>query len=303
MTISPPDLFAGVVPFVHVAEALSFRRAAEQLGLSTAAVSKAVAALEERVGAKLLSRTSRAVALTPEGKAFLDRCREAVASVAAGRARLAGARDQPRGEVRITTSFILGPTLVRGLPALLGRHPELRVRLLFTDRVTGLLAEDVDVALRVGARAPSRLRSRVLLRPRWTTVATPGFVARHGAPASPAELSRLNCVRFVGPGGRPPPWWFAGADGRPAPLSPGGNLVVDQGERLLDAALAGVGVAQVLDFMVAAALRDGQLVELLPRHACAGPPIHAVATPERARAASVRAVIDYAAALFAALPR
>src|SRR5690349_24720034 len=102
--IDTSELFSGVVPFVRVAEALSFRRAAEALGVSTAAVSEAVAALEERVGVKRLSRTSRAVALTPAGRALLERCREAVASVQAGRARLAGGRGQPGGRVRVSST-------------------------------------------------------------------------------------------------------------------------------------------------------------------------------------------------------
>ncbi len=304
MTVEPTELFAGVVPFVHVAEALSFRRAAEALGVSTAAVSKAVAALEERVGVKLLSRTSRAVALTPEGRAFLDRCREAVASLQAGRAQLAGARGQPRGEVRISASPILATVVVDGLPVLAARYPELRVRLALTDRVAGLLTEEVDVALRVGAREASSLRSRVLLRPRWVTVAAPAVVGRLGAPATPEELARHNCLRFVGPGGRPVSWWFAaapGGDAAPRPYTPEGNFLVDHGEALLAAAIAGLGVAQVLDFMAAPALRDGRLVEVLARHACAGPPIHAVTTPERGRAAAVRAVVDHVAARFAAL--
>ncbi len=295
------ELFAGVVPFVQVAERSSFRRAAEALGVSTAAVSKAVARLEERVGVKLLSRTSRAVALTPEGRAFLDRCREAVASVQAGREQLAGARGLPRGEVRVSSSFILAGVIVDGLPVLAARFPELRLHLSFTDRIAGMPADDVDVALRVGARVASTLKSRVLLRPRWVTVAAPGLVGRLGAPSTPADLGRYNCLRFVGPGGKPVPWWFAGDDGEPVAHAPDGNLVVDQGDVLLDAAIAGVGVSQVLDFMAAPALRDRRVVEVLSRHACAGPLIHAVTTPERGRAAAVRAVVDYLAGRFAAL--
>jgi LysR family transcriptional regulator, regulator for bpeEF and oprC len=295
------ELFTGVIPFVHVAEASSFRRAAEQLGVSTAAVSKAVAALEDRVGVKLLSRTSRAVALTPEGRAFLERCREAVASVQAGRDQLAGARGQPRGEVRVSSSFILAGVVVEGLPLLAARFPELRVRLSLSDRLAGMPADDVDVALRVGARTSSTLKSRVLLRPRWVTVVAPAVVGRLGAPSTPADLAKHNCLRFMGTGGKPAPWWFAGADGEPQLKDVEGNFVVDQGEKLLDAAIGGAGVAQVLDFMAAPALRDGTLVEVLSRYGCAGPLIHAVTTPERGRAPAVRAFVDFVAARFAAL--
>jgi len=246
--IEPIELFAGVVPFFHVAEQLSFRRAAERLGVSTAAVSKAVARLEERLGVKLLSRTSRAVALTPEGKLFLGRCREAVASVHAGHAQLTRARAQPRGDVHVSTSFILGPILVAALPELAVRYPDLIVHLELTDRVSGLLTEDVDVALRVGVRTSSSLVSRVLYRPRWATVASPDFLRRCGAPARPAELPRYNCLRFVVPRCHPVPWWFAEArDQAPTPHEVTGNLLVDQGELLLTAAIAGSGIAQLLD--------------------------------------------------------
>lgn len=295
----PVELFTGVVPFVEVARTLSFRRAAEALGQTTAAVSKAVAGLEDRLGAKLFSRTSRVVALTPEGQAFLARCREAVGAVEAGRATLVGARGVPRGEVHLSTSFVLGPTVVRGLPALLGRYPELRIDLALSDRIAGLPADGIDVALRIGARTASGLRSRLVLRPRWTTVAAPSYLARRPAPRTPAELTAHNCVRFVGPSGKAPPWWFADGAGAPTRLEPDGNLRIDQGERVLDAAVAGLGVAQVMDFMAAPALADGRLVEVLAGSSCPGPPIHVVATPERARAASVRAVIDFAVGLFA----
>jgi DNA-binding transcriptional LysR family regulator len=291
------DLFAGVVPFFHVAEQLSFRRAAGRLGVSTAAVSKAVARLEERLGVKLLNRSSRAVGLTPEGKLFHVRAREAVASLQAGRAQLSRAGSEPRGDVHVSTSFILGPILVAALPALAARFPDLVVHLDLTDRVSSLLADEVDVALRVGARTSSTLVSRIVHRPRWVTVAAPAFVARHGVPARPDDLGRFNCLRFVDPRGRPVPWWFGAGDAAPAPRAVTGNLTINQGDLLLAAVGTGAGLAQLLDFMVDAHLRDGRLVEVLADHSTAGPPIHAVTAPG-SRSANVRAIIDFASAVF-----
>jgi len=295
------DLFSGVVPFFHVAEQLSFRRAAEHLGISTAAVSKAVARLEERLGVKLLSRSSRVVALTPEGKLFHIRSREAVASLHAGHAQLKRARAEPRGDVHISTSFILGPILVAALPVLTTRYPELVVHLELSDRVSGLLDEDTDVALRVGARTSSTLVSRILYRPRWVTVASPDFLARHGSPARPAELARFNCLRFVDPRGRPVPWWFAEQDEAPSPHEVTGSLLVNQGDLLLAAVSSGNGIAQLFDFMVTELVRDGRLVEVLDAFTSEGPPIHAVTAPERSRSANVRAVIDFATTTFGRL--
>lgn len=299
LVIEPIELFAGVVPFFHVAERLSFRKAAEELGVSTAAVSKAVTRLEERLGVKLLRRSSRVVALTPEGKLFHARSREAVASVRAGHAQLARSRAQPRGDVHVSTSFILGPSLVAALPALAALYPELVVHVALEDRVSNLLAEDIDVALRVGARTTSALVSRVLHRPRWVTVAAPDYLARHAAPARPGDLARHNCLRFVDPRGRPAPWWFAGgADVAPAPHEVTGNLLLNNGDLLRTAAAAGLGVAQLLDFMVDGLVRDRRLIEVLGDHSAPGPPIHAVTAPERSRSANVRAIIDFAGAMF-----
>jgi DNA-binding transcriptional LysR family regulator len=300
--IEPVELFTGVVPFFHVAEQLSFRRAADELGVSAAAVSKAVARLEERLGVKLLSRSSRAVALTPEGRIFLARSREAVASLRAGHAQLARGRGVPRGDVRVSTSFILGPIVVGELPGLAARYPELVVHLELSDRLRPLVAEDLDVALRVGARTASTLVSRVLFRPRWITLAAPEYLARHGTPARPADLARYSCLRFVHPRGQPVPWWFADAPGGPGrAYEVAGNLLVNHGDLLLVGATAGAGIVQVLDFMVGDLVRDGRLVEVLGGFAAAGPPIHAVSTRDRRRSANVRAIVEMAAAAFARL--
>ncbi|MEO6773429.1 MAG: LysR family transcriptional regulator [Kofleriaceae bacterium] len=296
---TPEDLFAGVLPFFHVAEQLSFRRAAEALGVSTAAVSKAVTRLEERLGVKLLSRSSRVVALTPEGDILHARSRDAIASLRAGREQLTRTRSQPRGDVRVSASFILGPILVRALPALAARYPELVVHVDVSDRLSGLVGGDVDVALRIGARESSSLVSRILYRPRWVTVAAPAFLARHGTPSKPAELAAFRCVRFVDPRGRAVPWWFGKP---PAPVDVAGTVLVTDGNLLVDAAVAGAGITQLMDFMIGDRVRDGRLVEVLAAHTADAPPVHAVTAPARARSANVRAIIELAVAMFARPP-
>lgn len=287
------DLLAGVVPFVRVAEALSFRKAAEQLGLSTAAVSKSVSRLEDRLKVKLLTRNSRAVVVTPEGKLFLARGKEAIASLEHARAQLGRSRTQPRGDLRVSASPILGPLLVAALPRLVTSHPELTVHLDLSDHLRGLISEDIDVAVRVGARASSGLISRVLRRPRWVTVVAPSYLARHVRPQHPRELAGHACIRFVDPRGKPVPWSFDGQD-----YEVSGSLLVNQGNLLLDAALAGLGIAQVLDLMLGELVREGRLLEILPDHACEGPTIHGVTSPDRQRSANVRAFMDFAVATF-----
>jgi DNA-binding transcriptional LysR family regulator len=222
-----------------------------------------------------------------------------VASVRAGIAQLTRARGEPRGDVRVSASPILGPIVVGALPGLAARYPELIVHLELTDRMAGLVEEEIDVALRVGARTSSGLVSRIVYRPRWVTVGSPGLLARHGSPAQPSDLARFNCLRFVDPRGRAVPWWFAEPGGEPRPHDVRGNLLVDHGDLLLVAAATGGGLAQVFDFMVADLVRDGRLVEVLGAFAAPGPPIHAVTAADRSRSANVRAIVELATTTFA----
>ena len=286
------DLFAGVIPFVHTAEARSFRAAAARLGVTPAAVSKAVARLEEDLGVRLLERSSRHVSLTREGELYLVRCREAIAGVQGARDLVSGARRQPQGELALTLPFILAPLVLPGLPELSARYPRLTFRLSLTDRLTRLADERIDVAVRIGALEDSTLVGRLLRRTRWVTLAAPSYLARQPAPATPAELTAHNCLRFLAPNGRPRGWTFRGARGA-EPAAVEGNLLVDHGGALLAAARAGLGLCQVLDFMVEDEVRQGALVEVLAGFAADGPPVHALCLPGRERTPNVRAALQF----------
>lgn len=284
------DLFQGVLPFLHTAEERSFRRAGERLGVTSAAISKAVLKLEDELGVRLLVRTSRSVSLTPEGAELLARAREAVSAIQAGREAASAARRGPRGEVHVSAPPVLSRLTAPVLALLAERHPALGFRVSFTDRRTRFAEEGVDVALRLGPVEDSSLVARRVRATRWVTVASPGFVARHGRPTSVEALGELDALLFVGPNGKPRAWAFdqAGATVTPRLRA---RARLDHGPALLDAALAGLGVAQLLDFMIDAELRAGRLLELLPELAAEGPPIHALAPAARARSANVRAVI------------
>lgn len=300
--IESEQLFTGLEAFLRVAETRSFRLAAEFLGVSTAAISKTIKRLEERVGVKLLARTSRSVMLTPEGAAYLERCREAVAVMQAARLQLSQSRRQPSGELRVSASLILGPVLVPELSQLAQRYPKLSLRLAFSDRITRVVEESIDVAVRVGARESSSLVSRRLLSTRWATVVSPAFLARHGTPSTPQDLAMFNCVRFIQPTGKPRDFTFRDPLSQRELVQPvRGNLALDHGGHLLDAAKAGQGVAQVFDFMTRSAISAGTLVELLPLYAAPGPDIHAVMAPERSKSANVRALLELLAEVFGRL--
>jgi DNA-binding transcriptional LysR family regulator len=267
-------------------------------------VSKAVLKLEERLGVKLLARTSRSVTLTPEGAGFMERCREAISSLQAGHEQLSQSRGLPRGELSLSVPFILGKVVVPALPRLSARYPDLTFRVTMTDRLVRLVEEQVDVGVRVGARADSSLVSRMLGSSRWVAVAAPAYLARFGEPATPEDLEGHACAQFVTPSGRPREWTFTdGRGGEPREVKVEGRLRIDQGEQMLEAAAAGFGICQVLDFMVGERLADGRLQEVLRRFSAAGPPIHAVAAPERARSPNVKACFAFLADVFARVER
>lgn len=281
------DLFSGVLPFVHVAEARSFRGGAERLGVTTAAMSKAILRLESELGVTLLQRTSRHVSLTTEGALFLERCRQAVAELQTGRDLVARAQRSPQGTLRVTLPPILGRTILPAVARVSSRHPRLQIRLVLTDRHVKLAEEEIDVAIRIGELEDSSLVARALPTPRWVTLASPGYLARRGTPEKPADLARHECIKFVSPRGTVREWSF-----RDVNVDTPSRLLLDHGDLLLDAASEGLGIVQVLDFMVAPFLANGRLIEVLAAYATHGPPLHVVTLGRRASLPRVRVFLE-----------
>jgi len=288
------ELFRGVVPFVAVARERSFRRAARQLGVSPAAVSKAVRLLEERLGLPLFVRGGRSVALTEAGQQLFARSQEAVAAVEGARESIEQARRVPEGELVLSVPFVASALIAPGLALLHGRYPHLRFRVLVTDRLSKLAEESVDVAVRIGPMAGSSLIARRLRQTRLVTVAAPAYLARRGEPRRSTDLDRHDCVSLVAPDGRPYPFLFAGGARAVA-----AGLLIDHGPTLVDIVLAGFGITQLFDYMAEPFLRDGRLVALLADEVAAGPDVHAVCAPGRRGAARVRAAFDAFADTFA----
>ncbi len=282
-------VFDGIVPFVVAAKHLSFSAAGRELGVSTAAVSKAVRRLEDDLGTPLFRRTTRRVALTSEGEMFLAKCDVALAALTEGRARIARAQAEVAGTIVVSATFVLGRYLTRMLPGLVAAHPGLEVDLRLTDQYADLVAEGVDVALRVGPLEDSALISRKLVTTRWATVVAPECAAEHGEPETIEALAPLPCLRFRSPRGRVVPWSFAGHE----PVAVEGPFDVDRGDLLIDAALAGMGVAQVFGFMAREHLESGRLKEVLAELAAPGPSIYAVFLPGDETAPKVRAFVDW----------
>jgi DNA-binding transcriptional LysR family regulator len=291
------EAFRGVVPFVAVAEERSFRKAAVRLGVSAAAVSKAVQALEADLGQSLFQRSTRAVGLTASGELFFERCRQALASVKGGRDALKAAHAEPSGELVVSAPFIAVPLLAPALALLGSRFPRLSFDVRVTDQLSRFAEERVDVAVRIGTLAQSSLVARRLRPTKLLTVAAPGWLSRHGTPRSLEELAAHRGIVVRAPDNRPRPFLFKQG---PRPVQ--AVMVVDHGPMALEAVLAGLGVSQAFDFMVKELLQQRRLVELLPDEAADGPDVHAVCAPGRRASANVRAAFDAFAEIFSKGP-
>lgn len=248
-----------------------------------------MARLEEALGVRLLERSTRTVALTAEGEVFLAHCRQALDALQAGADRVSATRQAAAGLVRLSASPVMARRLIGALPRLRSRHPLVAVELRLTDRLARLVEDEVDVAVRLGPLEDSAMVSRRLPSPRWRTVASPALLARIGPLRHPSDLRGLPCLGFVGPAGALVPWSFS-TDACPELDTP---VRLDLGEHLVTAALAGLGLAQVFDFMVDEEIADGALVEVLAEHSALGPPLHAVWRSGRQPVPRIRAVIDW----------
>jgi LysR family transcriptional regulator, regulator for bpeEF and oprC len=252
-----------------------------------------VKTLEVELGASLLERSSRMVALTPEGQLFFEQCRGAVASVQGAREILASARREPQGELVVTAPFVVGKLLLPALALLHSRFARLRFVVRFSDRLSRLAEESVDVAVRVGPMPPSSLITRLLRRTSLVTVASPAYLARRGTPPRPEALADHDTLGLAALDGKPRPWLFSG---QPLPVPP--TVLLDHGPSLVDAALAGLGVTQLFDFMADEHVRAGRLVLILEDQVSEGPDVHAVCAPGRRASANVRAAFHALADVF-----
>ncbi len=299
------DPFSGVEAFVATATQRSFRGAAEELGVTSPAVSKAVSRLEDELGVRLLDRTTRRVELTAAGRLFVSHCEEALMQMRVARHRIEQARVGATGDLVVALPFILGPSFLKHLPQFVQRYPGLQVRLTFSDRMTRMVDEQIDVALRIGPLGNTTAISRKLMSTRWLTVASPGYLARRGAPRTIEELAVHDCAAYRSPRGVVVDWEFASLSGagskRRVSVEP--RIVLDQGQLLVDAAVAGAGLVHVMDFMVREELEKGSLVCVLSDLECAGPALHALCKPGHQKLPKVRAMFDFVRDEYATLAR
>ena len=286
-------LLSGIGVLDAVVEGGSFARAAEMLGLSDSGVGRAVARLEARIGIRLFDRTTRSLRLTDEGARFHAEVSPLLAAIEAAAMEASGAGSAVRGHLRVDVDpFFARLVLAPRLPGFLERHPHLVLDLVTRERTGDLVRDGIDVALRFGPAPGLSSVSRHLLDTRILTVAAPDYLVRHGHPATPAELSQHRCIQFRDPAtGRLFAWQFVrGAEEVDVPTQ--GALTLGDVGVMLDACLAGTGIAQVLALGTAPLLADGRLIDLFPDWPGETFPLHAVYPSRHQPPAKVRAFID-----------
>jgi DNA-binding transcriptional LysR family regulator len=286
--------------FVQVVEDGSFTSAARTLGISKSYASKQVRALEERLGARLLHRTTRTLTVTDAGRAFADRCRLVLEDLDAAEQAVTALQERPRGTLRITAPMSFGVEHVApALADFLARYPELDVVADYSDRRVDLVDEGYDLAIRVGRMADSSLIARRLAPVRGLMVASRAYLDRAGRPEAPADLREHDCLVYSLLD-TPASWTLhPTAGGEPVRVRVRERLVSNNGEALLQAAMAGVGVVPLPDFLVVEALRRGQVERVLPDWTTmdrAG--VWAVYPHSRHLAAKVRLFVDHLADAF-----
>jgi DNA-binding transcriptional LysR family regulator len=286
--------------FARVVQEGGFSAAARTLDLTPSAVSKLIARLEVRLGARLLTRTTRALTLTEEGRAYYQAALAIVHEL--DEAELAAASGVVRGRLTINASLPFGTMFVAPLvPDFLSRHPDIVIDLSLTDDVVDLVAQRVDIAIRVGPLADSALMARKLGQSRLTICAAPAYLQRHGTPRVPADLADHECLTFNFRRSRAV-WPFL-IEGRSVDQGVSGNLQVNNGETMRQLALAGAGIARLGRFHVADHIAAGRLIPLLEEHDRGDLElIHAVYVGGGQVPRRVRAFIDYLAEVLAGEP-
>lgn len=259
--------------FVQVATQRSFARAALTLGRSPQAVTRSIAALERRLGTRLLNRTTRSVSLSHDGARYLERARRLVVELDA----LESPADdrQLRGMLSITAPVLFGQLHVAPVvTGFLARNGEVSARLALTDRVVSLAEEGVDLAVRIGALADSALIGRLLGHVRMVVVASPAYLEAHGMPRSIDALAKHSCISFTGPTAIADRWSF---DGKSVAITP--RLVVNAGQAAIDAALAGLGLVRLLSYQVDRLVAADRLRVVLAAAEPPPLPVHLLSLP------------------------
>jgi len=275
-----------------------FTAAAGRLGLSKQFVSRRVGALEARLGVRLLTRTTRKLAVTDLGRIYYERARQILQDVSDADLAVSSQSGQPRGLLRLSAPMTFSTMHLSALvPRFLLDHPQVSLEMDLNDRTVDVVGEGYDMALRIGALADSSLIARLIAPVPTVLCCSPAYRETHGVPATPAALAGHECIQATRQ--RSGEWRFL-VDGREVAVGIGGRLRYNNGELARDAAVAGLGIVRLPRFMVADALRAGQLETLLDDFRPPDSGLYALYPQHRQASLIIRAFIDFLAAAFAA---
>jgi LysR family transcriptional regulator for bpeEF and oprC len=284
--------------FARVADLHSFTKAAEALGLSRAVVSTHVAELEQHLRCQLLHRTTRRVGLTADGAEYLTRCQRILAELEAADESVRRTRLSPQGRLRVDVPVEFGRALlIPALPQFTARYPDLQLEVQFNDRVVDLIAEEIDLVVRVGAVREPHLIARRVVSTRLLTCGSPEYLRTHGIPALPEDLRQHKLVGYLPTGTRRPHRWLFQRGSQRVRLGLPFNIAFNSAEAEIRAAIRGAGLVQAMDLIVAEALALGRLQVVLPDWSAPGKPLSVVCRSALRDSPKVRVFAEFAAEL------
>ena len=288
--------------FVRVVDAGSFTRAAEQLRISRPVVSKYVSRLENRLGVRLLNRTTRRLSLTEAGRIFHQRSQRGLQDIEQAEAEVSRLQENPRGVLRLNTPMSFGILHIAPLlPEFQARYPDVSIDMNLDDRQVDVIEEGFDVSVRIAELPDSSLVARRLAPCRHVVVAAPSYLERHGTPRTPEDLRDHNIITFSYQASMAD-WHFVAPDKRPVSVAVSGALQVNNSLALREALLAGAGIMRTPTFVVGRDIQAGRLVPLLGNYQALEISIYLVYPQRRHLSPKVRAFVDFMAEKIAATP-
>ena len=292
---TPDDrLLSGVSVLVAVVEAGSFIRAAEALGITQPAVSRAIARLEARIGVRLLDRTTRSLTLTAEGRRLYEETSTLLSGIADAVTLASGSSSTVRGRLRVNMDPLFSNLfLAPHLGDFLNRYPEVSLELITRPDVGDLVSEGFNLAVRFGDPPSSSLVARKLLETHIVTVAAPSYLAKHGRPEKLTDLAKHHCLQYRDPRTNQPYEWEFHRGRKVIPIKTSGRLLLSDANTFLGACVAGAGIAQVLAFSVQAQLDGGELIDLFPNWPDEKFPLFALYPSRHLPPAKLRAFLDF----------
>jgi len=286
------DRITSMQVFTRVVEHGSFAAAAKEIGISPTMAAKHVQVIEERLGARLLNRTTRRQSLTEVGRLYLERCTALLADFDAAEASATELQGAPRGTLRVTAPVVLGSHgLAPLLAEFMSKYPQVQVELTLHDRVVDMVEEGFDVALRSGPIADSGFVARPLRPLRMLMCASPRYLRRHGVPRRPADLATHECLGFVYWTHRDR-WRLIGPAGEET-VRIKSKLTINNGEALRQAALAGAGIVMQSEMLLRDDLKSKALVRVLPRHAPPARAAHLLYLPDRRPTPKLQRFVEF----------